>query len=248
MGTKRQRNKLSAPDQLFARAQRELAKGNAKEALKDAKVCFRSDASPQHRQLLEQAYLGRAQQLHGKRLVDEASAVLDELAALVPTAIAGEPAAGAAAGAAGQRRRNQPAPGRRPVPAGPDGGRRGARRARRHAPCHSLLADTGRTGAPGIVGGGTWGGRGGRGTGERHSTQFAVERLETVGAGTVGVLSAWTVERCDQNWQRLDATRPAHRLLRRRCWQPRTSRRPRMCRPTLPRPCGGWSWACKPAP
>ena len=85
MGTKRKRNMQSAPDQLFARAQRELAKGNAKAALKDAKVCFRGAASPQHRQLLEQAFLGRAQQLRSMRLLDEASAVLDELAALGPT-------------------------------------------------------------------------------------------------------------------------------------------------------------------
>ena len=190
MGTKHKRHRQSAPDQLFARAQRELAKGNAKEALKDAKVCFRSDASPQHRQLLEQAYLGRAQQLHGKRLVDEAGAVLDELAALVPTAI----------------EVNQQLARLRVLL-----GKGGAETTQLLQDDPSLLAqlvddavldaraiklerfpahDAGRTGAAGIVGGGAWGGRGGRRTGEGHSTQLAVERLETVGAGIVGVLSA----------------------------------------------------------
>ncbi len=86
MGNRHKRNRQAAASQLYVRAQRELAKGNAKEALKDAKVCYRSEASAVHRQLLEQAYLSRAEQLYGKRLLAEAGAVLDELAALVPTA------------------------------------------------------------------------------------------------------------------------------------------------------------------
>ena len=85
MGLKWKRHKQS-PEQLYARAKRELENGNAKEALKDAKVCYRAEANPEHRQLLEQAYLARAQQLRNVRLVAEASAVLDELAALVPIA------------------------------------------------------------------------------------------------------------------------------------------------------------------
>ena len=84
MGAKRKRNQ-QAPDQLFARAQRELANGDSKEALKNAKVCFRAQATPEHRQLLEQAYLARVQQLRGRGLTTEAGAVFDELVALGPT-------------------------------------------------------------------------------------------------------------------------------------------------------------------
>ena len=83
MGSKWKRNRQS-PEQLYTRAKRELENGNAKEALKDAKVCYRAEANPEHRQLLEQAYVSRAQQLHNMRLMAEAGAVLDELAALVP--------------------------------------------------------------------------------------------------------------------------------------------------------------------
>ncbi|MHB8861895.1 MAG: hypothetical protein ACYC6N_05790, partial [Pirellulaceae bacterium] len=85
MGGKRKWNRHSAPDQLFERAQRELTKGNVKAALKDAKACFRAEASPRNRELLERAILGRTHQLQAMKLLDEASAVLDELVRLGPT-------------------------------------------------------------------------------------------------------------------------------------------------------------------
>jgi tetratricopeptide (TPR) repeat protein len=84
MGAKQKRNQ-QAPDQLFARAKRELANGDSKEALKNAKVCYRAQASPEHRQLLEQAHVARIQQLRGRGLVSEAVAVFDELVAMAPT-------------------------------------------------------------------------------------------------------------------------------------------------------------------
>ncbi len=64
---------------LFTRAERELAKGNVRSALKDAKRCYREDASHDHRQLLERAYLRRADQLVRMNLPTEARAVLAEL-------------------------------------------------------------------------------------------------------------------------------------------------------------------------
>jgi len=84
MSKKNRRDRKAAPEQLSVRAARELAKGNAKEALKDARVCYRGEPTTEHRELLERALAGRAQQLYNNRLWDEAGAVLDELAALVP--------------------------------------------------------------------------------------------------------------------------------------------------------------------
>ena len=65
-------------------AQRQLAKGDARQALKDAKVLFRRAASDAHRQLLEQAYAARVEQLQQMGLPDQARAVFDELQSLPP--------------------------------------------------------------------------------------------------------------------------------------------------------------------
>ncbi|MEO8495956.1 MAG: hypothetical protein ABI614_12850, partial [Planctomycetota bacterium] len=77
------RNKKSKPhesnSQLLERAERELAKGNAKTALKDAKVAFRNDPAPEVRKLLEAAYAGRVEQLQRQNLLSEAQAVLRDL-------------------------------------------------------------------------------------------------------------------------------------------------------------------------
>lgn len=67
---------------LYTRAQRELAKGNVKEALKDAKLCYRDDPAPAHRALLEQAYCARAAQLQKAGLPDQAKNALNELTEL----------------------------------------------------------------------------------------------------------------------------------------------------------------------
>ena len=84
MGKNRKQRKPPAKDQLFERAERELSKGNAKEALKDAKVCYRDDPNPDHRRLLERAYVGRVEQLQKMKLPAEARAVLAELLKLDP--------------------------------------------------------------------------------------------------------------------------------------------------------------------
>ncbi len=85
MARNRNRNRSLGSSQLFERAQRELAKGNAKTALKDAEACFRQDACQEHRHLLEQVYVGRVEQLHRQGLPAEALAVLRKLIDFKPS-------------------------------------------------------------------------------------------------------------------------------------------------------------------
>ncbi len=84
MAKNRNRTRSLGSSQLFERAQRELAKGNAKTALKDAEACFRQDARQEHRLLLERVYVGRVEQLQRQRLTAEARAVLRKLIDLKP--------------------------------------------------------------------------------------------------------------------------------------------------------------------
>ena len=83
------RNKKSkvreSNSQLLERAERELEKGNAKAALKDAKVAFRNEPSPAGRKLLELAWVERVDQLGRLKLVSEARAALRELLEFKPT-------------------------------------------------------------------------------------------------------------------------------------------------------------------
>ena len=82
MSKKRKHGGVKQGFDLFERAQRELAKGNVKDALKDAKVCYREDPSPERRQLLERAYGARAEQLQKAGLNDQAQNALAELTEL----------------------------------------------------------------------------------------------------------------------------------------------------------------------
>ncbi|MEQ8787731.1 MAG: tetratricopeptide repeat protein [Pirellulaceae bacterium] len=84
MGRKRQKKQWPGTKAVLARIERELAKGNAKEALKDAKHCYRSEPTPECRSLLEQAYASRVEQLHKMRMTAEARAVLSDLLELKP--------------------------------------------------------------------------------------------------------------------------------------------------------------------
>lgn len=64
MGSKtKKRNKRNSPANLFQQAQRNLEKGSYKQALKDARACFRQAASDEHRRLLEFAHIARAEGL-----------------------------------------------------------------------------------------------------------------------------------------------------------------------------------------
>jgi len=69
----------------FQRAQRELAKGNLKDALKEARVCFREAPTPERQRLLEQALAARAEQLWKANLPEQAREVFAELTALGTT-------------------------------------------------------------------------------------------------------------------------------------------------------------------
>ena len=64
---------------LFHQAQRAMEKSDFKQALKDAKVCYRQDPRPEHRQLLERAWLARARALHRAGLEAESRASTQEL-------------------------------------------------------------------------------------------------------------------------------------------------------------------------
>ena len=81
---KQRRKKGSSLVARFERARRELAKGNAKTALKEAILCQREEPSPGHGQLVEEAYAGRVEQLHRKKMLPEARDVLARLMALKP--------------------------------------------------------------------------------------------------------------------------------------------------------------------
>ncbi|MBS0205890.1 MAG: bacterial transcriptional activator domain-containing protein [Planctomycetes bacterium] len=65
-------------------AQRQLDKGQFKQALKDAKVCHRQSPGDASRQLLEQCYLARGEELQRRGLADECRHVVEELMALGP--------------------------------------------------------------------------------------------------------------------------------------------------------------------
>jgi len=83
--SQRKRKKKAVATQLFERVERNLAKGNAKLALKEAEIGYRQDPSHNHRQLLERAYLARVEQLQAMKLAAEARSVLARLTELGPT-------------------------------------------------------------------------------------------------------------------------------------------------------------------
>lgn len=67
---------------LFQQAQRNLKKRDFKQALKDARVCFRQAPLEPHRVLLEQAAVGRARELDQAGLKPQAQDILQELLTL----------------------------------------------------------------------------------------------------------------------------------------------------------------------
>ncbi|MEI8373954.1 MAG: hypothetical protein WCJ35_14090 [Planctomycetota bacterium] len=79
--TKKQGNRQSAED-VFRYAQKAMEKQDFKEALKNAKVCFRQDPSHEHRQILERSWLARALQLARVGLQVEGRAAAQELLAM----------------------------------------------------------------------------------------------------------------------------------------------------------------------
>ncbi len=87
MATKHKHRAKHGATALFQQAQRSFEKGDFKQALKDAKVCYRQQPAQQTRQLLERAYLARGRQLHrtGSRM--EARAIAESLVDLGATDI-----------------------------------------------------------------------------------------------------------------------------------------------------------------
>lgn len=79
MAKKRNRKEKLGKDGLLQRVRRDLEKGDAKTALKNARQCFRQEATAVHRNLLEQAYVARVEQLHRKKHPGEACEVLGQL-------------------------------------------------------------------------------------------------------------------------------------------------------------------------
>jgi tetratricopeptide (TPR) repeat protein len=79
MATKHKQRARRGAAGLFQEALRSLQKGDFKQALKDAKVCYRQQPSPEGRSLLERAYLARGRQLCRAGLRVEARATVEAL-------------------------------------------------------------------------------------------------------------------------------------------------------------------------
>ncbi len=79
--TKKHGGRQSASD-LLRLAQRAMEKQDFKEALKNAKVCYRLDGAHEHRQVLERAWLARSLQLARAGFPSEARAAAQELMSL----------------------------------------------------------------------------------------------------------------------------------------------------------------------
>lgn len=79
MGTRNKKKGKSRRGDLFAQARRHFEKRDFKQALKDAKVCYRQDATHEHRALLERAYCARARELDHMGMPQEARNVIDGL-------------------------------------------------------------------------------------------------------------------------------------------------------------------------
>jgi len=86
MSKKRKHGGVKQGFDLFERAQRELAKGNVKDALRDAKICYREAPDPERHMFLERAYSARAEQLQKAGLQDQAQNTFGELVELGVTA------------------------------------------------------------------------------------------------------------------------------------------------------------------
>ena len=79
MARKKRKKKHVSQAQQLAIAHRELEKGNAKQAVKHAKACYRLDPSESARSLLQRALLSRGRKLHARAMHEPARAVVVEL-------------------------------------------------------------------------------------------------------------------------------------------------------------------------
>jgi len=80
MATKNKRRKRRRPVQdLFQQAQRSFSRRDFKQALKDAKVCYRQEPSEEHHRFFQRACLARARELNRLGLRDECRSVMETL-------------------------------------------------------------------------------------------------------------------------------------------------------------------------
>ncbi len=83
--TKRSKSrKKKLESDVCSQIKRHLEREDYKQALKDARVCFRQAPSQEHRQFLEIAYIGRAQQLKRQNNLEACKNVLHEMLKLKP--------------------------------------------------------------------------------------------------------------------------------------------------------------------
>ena len=74
---KRSRRRVSVDS--FDVIRRNVERGDFKQALKDARVSYRKDATPKLRSLLEHVYVGRAEQLSRQGLCEDSRRIIQEL-------------------------------------------------------------------------------------------------------------------------------------------------------------------------
>ncbi len=80
MGSKsKKRSRRRAPVDSFELIRRNFERGDFKQALKDARVSYRKDATPKLRNLLEHVYVGRAEQLSRQGLCEDSRRIIQEL-------------------------------------------------------------------------------------------------------------------------------------------------------------------------
>lgn len=79
MASKSKKRSKAGSSNLVDQVKRHLQRGDFRQALKDARVAYRQDPSPECRCYLEHAYVGRAQQLAQNGLADDCRRVVREL-------------------------------------------------------------------------------------------------------------------------------------------------------------------------
>ncbi len=80
MATKsRKRSKRHASSSTIDSVRRDFERGNVKQALKNARVCYRKQATSELRSLLEHIYIARAEQLSRQGLREDSRRIAQEL-------------------------------------------------------------------------------------------------------------------------------------------------------------------------
>ncbi len=75
--SKRSKGRSAVP--LIDHVKRNLERGDFKQALKDGRVCYRQNPTPDCRCFLEHAYIGQAQQLFENGLIEDSRRIVRDL-------------------------------------------------------------------------------------------------------------------------------------------------------------------------